>query len=134
MEQKNINSQNPFTLACQRMHALANACRNRIELTQSVKAECIHAESGCLRSTRIAVLKPVTREVTAASYVQLALIPYSFDDPRYRGYDHPRWHVLVYSWLGTTATQQLITYLRQDDTLADVSFFTVTATGCEKIQ
>ncbi len=131
--QRVSNSENAFIEACQRMHNLGNACHNWLQQTQSTATTSISAESGCLRSVRLARLKPVTHEVTAQSALQLAVLPAQFDGVRHRGYDRPCWQLLIYSWLGRDVTALLISHLSARMPLNGCTFFLVHADGCERL-
>ena len=132
---KNIqNAEDAFTKSCQLMHTLANTCHNWLLLTSEQPTKTIFADSGCLRSARLARLRPVTHEVTPQSALQLVVLPADFDGVRFRGYNHPRWQLLVYSWLGAEATRQLICHLQSKELVPpQCTFFLVKAGECEKM-
>lgn len=131
--QRTTDSENAFTNACQKMHNMGNACHNWLQQTQNMATLAVVAESGCMRSLRLARLKPVSHEVTAQSAMQVAVVPAAFDGVRHRGYDRPAWGLLVYSWLGRETTTQLINHLQARMPLSDCTFFLVRADGCEKL-
>ena len=83
-----------------------------------------------MRSTRLAVLEPVTHEVTARSAVQVVLMPATFEGIIYSGYDRPRWQLFVYSWLGREDTVHLIAHLRTRLDTANIRFFLVHPNEC----
>lgn len=134
MKKNNLNPENAFTKSCQLMHSLANVCHNWLLLSSEQPTKTVFDESGCMRSVRLARLKPVTHEVTPQSALQLAVLPAEFDGVRYHGYERPRWQLLVYSWLGAEATRQLVGHLQSKELIPQpCTFFLVTAQGCEKL-
>lgn len=115
------------------MHNMANSCRNWLQAANMQATQSVTAESGCMRSLRLAVLQPVTHELTPQSMLQLVVVPGSFGDMQHSAYERPDWQLLVYSWLGRTATQQLHDHLQVKESLAGCTFFLVHADECEKL-
>ena len=127
-----VNIENsPFILACQQMHQAANACFNWLNMVQHGSVQMVHAELGCVRSTRLARLHPGSRELTSQSALQWVVLPAQFDDPGQHGYDHQRWSLFVYSWMGSELTEQLRQHLATKMELKDCTFFLVKDKGCE---
>ena len=133
MTHTNENPVNAFTAACQRMHDLTTICHNWLLITDPRLTMAVPYETGCMRSLRLARLKPVTHEVTTQSALQLVVIPAQFDDVRHQGYERPRWQVLVYSWLGRDITRRLIAHLHSKTDLSGCTFFLVHSKDCERL-
>ncbi len=130
MQQTHYGQPNTFTEACRLKNTLANICMNWLHVSSNSQVQLIHTESGCMRSTRLAKLKPVTHEVTANSALQLVVLPAAFDDLSHRGYEHQKWQLMVYSWLGPENTQRLIAHLCSKVEHLSARFFLVTPTEC----
>ena len=130
MKQTQHEQTNAFIEACQQKITLANICMNWLRVSSNILVEAVHTESGCMRSTRLAMLKPVTHEVTADSALQLVVLPAAFDDLRHRGYEHQRWQLMVYSWLGPEDTQRLISHLCSKVEGLSARFFLVKGGEC----
>ena len=129
MKKNHQESANAFTEACQKKLNVANTCLNWLHNT-GWQLQAMHASSGCMRSTRLAVLEPVTHEVTARSAVQVVLMPAIFEGVIYSGYNRPRWQLFVYSWLGREDTVHLIAHLRTRMDTANIRFFLVRRNEC----
>lgn len=133
MNRNNKPTENPFIEACRHMHDMANICRNWVGLTSGRPTDMVHYERGCMRSTQLAWLAPVTHEPTAQSALQLVVLPESFNDVLQRGYDHSRWQLMVYSWLGRELTLRLREELASKTDLSSCTFFLVEAKQCVKL-
>ncbi|MCR4808732.1 MAG: hypothetical protein K5896_02605 [Prevotella sp.] len=130
MKKNQEETRNAFTNACQKKLYVVNICLNWLHNEGQQQLMAIHASSGCMRSTRLAVLQPVTHEVTHHSAIQVVVMPAAFDGVRHKGYDRPRWQLFVYSWLGREDTQRMIAHLRNHLDIADMHFFLVRAKDC----
>lgn len=130
MKKHQENTGNAFAAACLKKLNVANSCLNWLHNAGEQHYMAVHAASGCMRSTRLAVLQPVTHELTARSALQVVVLPAAFDGVRHKGYDHPRWQLLVYSWLGREATLHLVEHLGARFDMADLRFFLVRPTEC----
>ena len=124
---------NPFIAACQRLNDMANICHNWLTLAGGHTTDMLRAERGCMRSVRLARTVPVTHEPTAQSALQLVVMPESFDGVRQRGYDHSRWQLMVYSWLGRELTLRLREELASKTDVGSCTFFLVEAQQCVKL-
>lgn len=131
MKKNHEETRKAFEDACQKKLNVANCCLNWLHNASQQHHQAVHASSGCMRSTRLAVLQPVTHELTARSAVQIVVLPAAFDGVQHKGYDRPRWQLLVYSWLGREDTQHLMAYLRDRLDTSDMRFFLVRAYECE---
>lgn len=120
-----------FLEACQQMNSMKNAAINWFCVAMPTPLQTVTHEQGCLRSVRLARLKPVSHELTSQSVLQIVVLPASFDTPGVHAFAHQRWHLLVYSWLDSGLTQSLIAYWRQRFNLAACTFLRVAANGCE---
>ena len=129
----NDESCNPFLEACRQMHQTANICHNWLNVTSPQATQLLQTEGGSMRSVRLAVLKPVTHEVTQKSLIQLVALPARFDDPARRGHESQEWQLLVYSWLPRELTERLREHLFSKNAPKNCSFFLVHADGCEKV-
>ena len=129
----NNETVSPFQEACRLMHQTANICHNWLNVTSTQATQLLQTEGGHLRSLRLAVLKPVTHEVTAKSLLQLVVLPARFDDPNRHGHECQYWQLLVYSWLPREQTERLREHLFSKQALKDCSFFLVHKDGCEKV-
>lgn len=129
----NNETVSPFQEACRMMHQTANICHNWLNVTSTQATQMLQTQGGHLRSLRLAVLKPVTHEVTAKSLLQLVVLPARFDDPSRRGHESLDWQLLVYSWLPREQTERLREHVFSKQALKDCSFFLVHADGCEKV-
>ena len=121
---------NAFIDACQKKLAIANCCLNWLHNAGEQHYATVHIASGCMRSTRLAVLKPVTHEVSERSALQIVVLPAAFDGVQHKGYDRPKWQLLVYSWIGHEATLHLKEHLRDRFDTADLRFFLVRPNEC----
>ena len=130
MKKNQEETRNAYTDACQKKLNVVNSCLNWLHNASGQQLQAVHASSGCMRSTRLAVLQPVTHEVTHRSALQVVVLPAAFDGVQHKGYDRPKWQLLVYSWLGREDTQHLITHLRARLDIADMRFFLVRAHEC----
>ena len=130
MKKNQEETRNAFTDACQKKLNVANICLNWLHNDGQQQLMAIHASSGYMRSTRLAVLQAVTHEVTHRSAMQVVVLPAAFDGVQHKGYDRPRWQLLVYSWLGRENTQRMIAHLRARVDTADIRFFLVRANEC----
>lgn len=126
-------AENPFADTCRKMHTLAVSIQNWMYMNQNKKTEIVRHEQGCLRSIRLMLPAPVTHEATANSAVQLCVVPASFDSPGKKLYNHPQWHILMYSSLGREDTIHLTEHLRSGYDLHNVSVFLVRPLRNEKI-
>ena len=119
-----------FADACEKKLNVVNSCMNWLHNVGQQQFQAIHAASGCMRSTRLAVLRPVTHEVTDRSALQMVVLPAAFDGVRHKEYDRPKWQLLIYSWLGHEDTTRLIAHLRDRFDTADMRFFLVRPHEC----
>ena len=133
MKKNHEETCNAFTDACQKKLNVANSCINWLNNAGKQHLMAVHAASGYMRSTRIAVLKPVTHEVTDRSALQVVVLPAAFDGVRQKGYDRPKWQLLVYSWLGREETLQLATHLRDRLDTSGIRFFLVRPNECVRL-
>jgi hypothetical protein len=131
MKKNQEETRNAFTDACQKKLNVANICMNWLHNASQQQLQAVHAASGCMRSTRLAVLQPVTHELTARSALQVVVLQAAFDGVQHKGYDRPKWQLLVYSWLGLENTERLITHLRDRLDITDMRFFLVRANECQ---
>lgn len=125
--------QTPFAAICQQMHQMANICLNWLRVASTRPLMMVQAESGCMRSTRLARLKAVSHQLTTQSALQIVALPADFDHPAPLGFDHPRWQLLVYSWLDLDTTRHLMAHLAAKTSLRQCTFFRITPSGCERI-
>lgn len=132
MKKNQEETGNAFTKACQKKNNIANICLNWLHNEGQQHYLAVNASSGCMRSTRLAVLQPVTHELTDRSALQIVVLPAAFDGVRHKGYDHPRWQLLVYSWLSREDSERLIAHLGDRLDSADMRFFLVRARECVK--
>ena len=130
---KSAEEQTPFVTTCQAMHNMMNISRNWLLLAQPHSLQTIYAESGCMRSARLARLAPVTKEVTSQSALQFVVLPASFDAPGVHLYEHRQWSIMLYSWLGEELTQKLYEHLSQRTDCHALRCLLVGATGCELV-
>ena len=130
MKKNHEETRNAFADACQKKLAVVNICLNWLHNAGSQQLQPLHASSGYMRSTRLAVLQPVPHEVTSHSALQVVVLPAAFDDVRHSGYDRPRWQLLVYSWLSRDDTQRIIAHLRARLDTANLRFFLVRPGEC----
>ena len=127
------SAENFYVAACQQLHHVANICHNWLNVTSTQSTQLIQTEGNSMRSVRLAVLKPVTHEVTADSLLQLVVLPASFEDPRHRGLESRQWQLLIYSWLTHEQTERLREHVFSKIALKECSVFRVSHAGCEKI-
>ena len=130
MKKNQEETRNAFANACQKKLNVANICLNWLHNAGRQQLQAVHTASGYMRSTRLAVLRPVTHELTARSALQIVVLPAAFDGVRYKGYDRPRWQLLVYSWLGRADTERLVAHLRDRLDTADMHFLLVRGHEC----
>lgn len=131
MKKNREETRNAFTDACQKKLNVANICLNWLNNDGQHQLLTVNAASGCMRSTRLAVLQPVTHEITARSALQIVVLPAAFDGVQHKGYNHPRWQLLVYSWIGRENTMRLVSHLRDRLDTSNMRFFLVRANECQ---
>ena len=125
--------ENPFTSACHHLHVMANISMNWLHIATAQPLQMVQGGQGCMRSVRLARLHPGSHELTAKSALQIVVLPASFDFVQPMGFDHPRWQLLVYSWLEPDLTRSLMAHLREQTDVSDCRFFRVAADGCHLI-
>lgn len=130
MAHNNQTTGQAFLEACHTMHHLMNSCKLWIDITMQIPTEVIRLEKGCLRSIRLARLRPVTHEATEDSAVQMVLLPQSFECVKPLGINHPQWRLIIYSWLGPEKTRQLKAELNQRFGLSNCTFMLVKGQTC----
>ena len=128
---KNMSpNENPFTEACKKMHHAATICHNWLNLSYPRASLPVRLEQGCMKSVRLALLEPGSQLVTSGSALQIVVLPAAFDGVRQQGFEHDKWQLLVYSWLGREHTRHLKEHLKSKMDCSYTSFFLVHPNEC----